>query len=200
MTLVLDNFEHVVAAAPVVPELLARCPQLRAAVTSRTRLRLSVERLYQVTPLAVPSESELNDSLMEFGSVRRFIDRASEAEGLTQIDWRQGSLGGSGDVPPPRWASARDRARSGARTAFLHPGAAGQARSRGRFCPAVGRRTGPTMGDCGGFDDRMAQQGVEREWESFRLTLLAVVGHSPSHPAEVDSNTHNRNRRGSRSD
>ena len=38
--LVLDNFEHVVAAAPLVSDLLALCPRLKILVTSRVLLRV----------------------------------------------------------------------------------------------------------------------------------------------------------------
>ncbi len=41
MLLVLDNFEHVVAAAPVVTEILVACPEVKALVTSRAVLRIS---------------------------------------------------------------------------------------------------------------------------------------------------------------
>jgi predicted ATPase len=49
--LVLDNFEHLIAAAPGVSALLASAPQLRAVVTSRERLRLAGEHEYAVDPL-----------------------------------------------------------------------------------------------------------------------------------------------------
>jgi predicted ATPase len=54
LLLVLDNFEHVLDAAPFVAELLARCPGLRVLATSRTPLRISGERLLPVPPLGVP--------------------------------------------------------------------------------------------------------------------------------------------------
>ncbi len=53
--LLLDNFEHVAAAAPVITELLAACAGLRVLVTSRARLHLSGEHLYFVPPLRVPA-------------------------------------------------------------------------------------------------------------------------------------------------
>ena len=40
LLLVVDNMEHVLAAAPVVGELLAACPHISIVVTSRPRLRL----------------------------------------------------------------------------------------------------------------------------------------------------------------
>ncbi|MBK8905252.1 MAG: tetratricopeptide repeat protein [Anaerolineaceae bacterium] len=54
LLLVLDNFEHLLAAANVVVELLHRAPQLTLLVTSRERLNLSEETVYAVTGLALP--------------------------------------------------------------------------------------------------------------------------------------------------
>ena len=51
--LVLDNFEQVVAAAPLVADLLASCPGLTVLITSRMRLRLSAEREHVVPPLTL---------------------------------------------------------------------------------------------------------------------------------------------------
>ncbi|MBA2521118.1 MAG: tetratricopeptide repeat protein, partial [Chloroflexia bacterium] len=52
--LVLDNFEHVVSAAPLVSDLLAVCPRLKVLVTSRLLLRIDGEYALPVPPLAVP--------------------------------------------------------------------------------------------------------------------------------------------------
>ena len=52
--LVLDNFEHVVAAAPLLSDLLARCPRLTILVTSRVLLRVEGEYALPVPPLALP--------------------------------------------------------------------------------------------------------------------------------------------------
>jgi predicted ATPase/DNA-binding SARP family transcriptional activator len=49
--LVVDNFEHLVAAAPVVSALLAAAPQSKALVTSRSPLRIAGEIEYPLAPL-----------------------------------------------------------------------------------------------------------------------------------------------------
>ena len=57
LLLVLDNFEHLLPAAPLVAELLAAGPGLAVLATSRARLRLRGERELPVAPLAVPAET-----------------------------------------------------------------------------------------------------------------------------------------------
>src|SRR4051812_3967882 len=58
---VLDNFEHVLPAAPWLGELLAASPGLTVLVTSRERLHLRPERELPVPPLAVPGPAEIAD-------------------------------------------------------------------------------------------------------------------------------------------
>src|SRR5215211_6902387 len=52
--LILDNFEHLLTSAPVVAEILARCPHLTCLVTSRTLLRVMGEHAFPVPPLPLP--------------------------------------------------------------------------------------------------------------------------------------------------
>jgi len=53
---VLDNFEHVLAAGPLVADLLAAAPALTVLATSREPLRLRAERLFRLEPLALPPD------------------------------------------------------------------------------------------------------------------------------------------------
>ena len=52
LLLVLDNFEHLLGAAPLLGNVLEACPGLRVLVTSRTALRLSGEQEWPLEPLA----------------------------------------------------------------------------------------------------------------------------------------------------
>jgi predicted ATPase/DNA-binding XRE family transcriptional regulator len=52
----LDNFEHLLPAAPFLSRLLASCPQLRILVTSRACLHLQLEQELEVPPLAAPDQ------------------------------------------------------------------------------------------------------------------------------------------------
>jgi predicted ATPase/class 3 adenylate cyclase len=78
MLLLLDNFEHLLPAAPAVSTLLAACPTLTVLVTSRASLRLSGEHEYPVSPLAVPPRAGLMslDELAGVDSVALFVERA----------------------------------------------------------------------------------------------------------------------------
>jgi predicted ATPase len=76
--LLLDNFEQVLDAAPLVAELLAACPKLKALVTSREMLHLYGEHDFPVPPLALPDRAQLPplDQLTQYEAVRLFIERA----------------------------------------------------------------------------------------------------------------------------
>jgi predicted ATPase/DNA-binding XRE family transcriptional regulator len=80
--LVLDNFEHVLDAAPLVADLLTSVASLRILITSRAPLRLRGEREYVVGPLALPVDSEPSASTDPASSpaVRLFVERVREVQ------------------------------------------------------------------------------------------------------------------------
>ena len=79
--LVLDNFEHILVAAPAVAQLAAGCPRLKILITSRAPLRVSLERVYHVSGLTVPDASDIGSAngLRRCAASALFIDRATRA-------------------------------------------------------------------------------------------------------------------------
>jgi predicted ATPase/serine/threonine protein kinase/Tfp pilus assembly protein PilF len=77
--LVLDNFEHVLSAAPRAADLLRSASRLRLLVTSRERLHLSAEVEVPVPPLALPNFSDAAQPgpLLASESVTLFCERAA---------------------------------------------------------------------------------------------------------------------------
>jgi predicted ATPase/DNA-binding CsgD family transcriptional regulator/DNA-binding XRE family transcriptional regulator len=82
LLLVLDNFEHLVSAAPLVADMLGRCPSLSVLTTSRAPLHLSGEHTFPVLPLALPDLGRLPpvDALAQTPAVRLFVDRVRAAD------------------------------------------------------------------------------------------------------------------------
>jgi predicted ATPase/class 3 adenylate cyclase len=68
LLLLLDNFEHVIEAAPEIAALLEACPQLDVLVTSRERLHVAGEHVYPVPVLARTDARELFVSLARAAS------------------------------------------------------------------------------------------------------------------------------------
>lgn len=59
LLLVLDNFEHLLGAAPLIANVLEACPGLRLLITSRTALRLSGEQEWPIPPLGQEPAAQL---------------------------------------------------------------------------------------------------------------------------------------------
>ena len=76
MLLIIDNFEHVQAAAPVLRELLEAAPGLRIVVTSRSVLRIYGEQEFPLAPLPLPDSDESYEALARCGSVALFTTRS----------------------------------------------------------------------------------------------------------------------------
>jgi predicted ATPase len=78
LLLVLDNFEQVAAAAPLLDELLEGAPALSLLVTSRVPLHLGTESRYPVPPLQLPDPAMLPplEALATTEAVALFVERA----------------------------------------------------------------------------------------------------------------------------
>jgi predicted ATPase/DNA-binding CsgD family transcriptional regulator len=78
LLLLLDNFEHVVGAAPVVADLLLASRYLQVLVTSRAPLHVRGEHEVAVPPLGLPELPAQADpaALLRADAVRLFQDRA----------------------------------------------------------------------------------------------------------------------------
>jgi predicted ATPase/DNA-binding SARP family transcriptional activator len=82
LLLVLDNLEHLLAAAPALGGLLAAAPRLKLLVTSRAPLRLAGEHEFRLAPLPVPTQSlpRSPTALLRIPSVALFVQRAQAAK------------------------------------------------------------------------------------------------------------------------
>jgi len=72
LLLLLDNFEEAMGAANLLADLLQTAPQVRAIVTTRERLRLRGEQVYEVGPLEQPAASLDLDELLHLPAVQLF--------------------------------------------------------------------------------------------------------------------------------
>jgi predicted ATPase/class 3 adenylate cyclase len=92
LLLLLDNFEQVVEAAPLLAELLAAAPRLKMLITSRAVLHLSGEYAFPVPPLALPDPSHFQgtaadvvSTLSHYTAVELFIQRAQAVKPDFQV-------------------------------------------------------------------------------------------------------------------
>jgi len=85
--LLLDNLEHVVAAASDVAGMIESCPKLRIVATSRTPLRIAAEREYALNPLELPPASEPAsiESLGSYSAIALFVERAKLIRGSFEL-------------------------------------------------------------------------------------------------------------------
>lgn len=83
--LILDSFEHLTVGAAWLPTVLAAAPQLRLLITTRHRLPLQSQIVYQVGGLAMPPEPSTTGAaaahlLAQYASVQLFVERAESAQ------------------------------------------------------------------------------------------------------------------------
>jgi predicted ATPase/DNA-binding XRE family transcriptional regulator len=78
--LVLDNFEHLLEAGPLLSDILAACPRVAMLVTSRARLGLRGEQRFVVEPLVSPAADPEQSvaTIAATSAVRLFVERSRE--------------------------------------------------------------------------------------------------------------------------
>lgn len=76
MLLVLDNFEHVLAARSLVEKLVHDAPGVRVLATSREAVGVAGEELYTVRPLALPDPAGNLEDAERYAAVEVFVTRS----------------------------------------------------------------------------------------------------------------------------
>lgn len=74
LLLILDNFEHLIAAAQIILDILAAAPKCKILLTSRESLSFQGEYLYELSGLNYPQNA--NDSLEDYDAIRLFVSSA----------------------------------------------------------------------------------------------------------------------------
>lgn len=85
--LLLDNFEQLLPATPLLAELLRACPRIGMLVTSREAFRLSAEQQLEVRPLELPDRTALSaETIGCAAAVQLFVDRCRAVESSFRLD------------------------------------------------------------------------------------------------------------------
>src|SRR5919199_2806238 len=92
--LLLDNFEQVAGAAPVVAQLMAAAPHLTILATGRAPLRITYEQEYAVPPLELPPEQHAH-ALDTYAAVQLFVRRARAVRPDFVLNPENGGGGGA---------------------------------------------------------------------------------------------------------
>jgi predicted ATPase len=92
---VLDNFEQILPAAPLVGDLLTACATLTVLATSREPLHLQAEQSYAVEPLAVPADAE-PDAVEGAAAGALFVERARSHD--RRFELTSGNAGAIGEI------------------------------------------------------------------------------------------------------
>src|SRR5215213_6730147 len=111
LLLVLDNFEHILPAAPYVAELLAACPALTILATSRTILRLSGEQCFPVPSMALPDPTMRSTAVAtsQADAVQLFVHGAQAAQPVspsrtrTRAPWPRFAIASTDSLWPSNW-------------------------------------------------------------------------------------------------
>jgi predicted ATPase len=93
MLFVLDNFEKLMGAAPLMKELLSSAHALKMLVTSRVPLHLNAEHEFSVPPLRLPPTAQMTSTgrLMQYEAIALFVGRAQAVKPTFRLTERNAS-------------------------------------------------------------------------------------------------------------
>lgn len=92
--LILDNFEQVVEAAPLITDLLSVAPGLRVLVTSRILLNVYGEQTFAVPPLPLPELDNLPQTadLLNYAAIALFVERTTAVQPTFKLTDENGRI------------------------------------------------------------------------------------------------------------
>lgn len=79
LLLIMDNYEHMLASASFVSDVLQAAPQVQVLVTSRERLNLSGETVFTLDGMDIPQTRDLSEAL-EYSALKLFLQAARRAK------------------------------------------------------------------------------------------------------------------------
>lgn len=79
MLLIMDNFEHLVGEAELLSDIIRQAPEIKFLITSRERLRLKGEYVYELEGLEYPERADDPD-FDDYGAVRLFIQSSRNVQ------------------------------------------------------------------------------------------------------------------------
>jgi hypothetical protein len=109
---VLDNFEHLLEAAPLVGDLLKTAPGVRVLATSRERLNLSGETVFPLAGMSVPEHVGLGP-VSDFSGIKLFVESARRVKLDFQLTGEVVRRKGECVPSPLRYAFSNTRANLG---------------------------------------------------------------------------------------
>lgn len=87
MIIIFDNFEHLLDAADIISDMIQAAPDVVIIVTSRERLRLRGEQVYDVDGMILPDARDENpESIITYPAVELFMQSARRVAGEFEID------------------------------------------------------------------------------------------------------------------
>ena len=81
----LDNFEHLLAGVDLIIRFMQQTPKVTLLITSRERLALQAEQVFELAGLDYPVAESATD-IDSYQAVQLFVERAQRLQRKFQLD------------------------------------------------------------------------------------------------------------------